>query len=46
MRAVFLVMLALAGCGVDGPPVPPESAVPMGISISGTVQAGIAKDGG
>ena len=36
---------ALVACGVDGPPEPPAGAAP-GISFGGTVQVGIAKDGG
>jgi len=43
-RVLALALLSLAACGVDGPPSPPpdepERPEP-GITISGTVSAGI-----
>jgi hypothetical protein len=47
-RLLIPVLIALAGCGVDGPPIPPSEAregeepTPRGsILISGSVSAGI-----
>lgn len=39
----LVTLLALAACGADGPPERPSA--PAGITISGTVEAGIARDG-
>ena len=43
---VALVLCLLAGCGVDGPPVPPDgphrSAVETGVSVSGSARTGVA----
>lgn len=36
-----LALLALAACGADGAPTPPQD----GMAITGTVSAGIARDG-
>lgn len=44
MRALFLLALLLAGCGVDGPPVRPEpEAEPLepGLHVSGRVEIGV-----
>lgn len=46
---VALVLLALlAGCGVDGAPLPPDDRErpPPGISISGAAQMGVAGGSG
>ncbi len=48
MRTVaILALLALAGCGVDGPPVPPPAKEPpaSGVSVSGTVEFGVTGRG-
>lgn len=43
---VALFSLGLfAACGADGPPTAP-AAPATGISFNGSVQAGVAKDGG
>ena len=50
MRTILSLVAAatlLAACGVEGPPVPPPARekpaeVKPGISISGTVQVGVA----
>lgn len=44
---LMAVTLLLAACGADGPPVAPSalSATP-GMTITGTVRTGIARDGG
>lgn len=42
MRPTLLVaLLALAACGTDGPPRPPEAASRDGITMSGEVQMGV-----
>lgn len=46
MRFALLLVLTLAACGADGPPVAPESDVPPGVSVTGTAQVGVANDGG
>ncbi len=42
---LILCLLALAGCGVDGPPLRPGTdqpvTVPPGLSIGGTAEIGI-----
>lgn len=41
----LLIALALAGCGVAGPPEPPEPPEPRaepGVTISGTVKVGVS----
>lgn len=43
MKALILVMLALAACGVDGPPEAPQSPRP-GITISGDASLGVRAD--
>lgn len=43
MRALaLLALLALAACGADGAPNPPAP----GVTISGSVATGVARDGG
>lgn len=37
-----LALLALAACGADGAPNPPAT----GLSMSGTAEMGVARDGG
>lgn len=39
--APLLILAALAGCGADGPPVPPEPAA-SGITITGQAEIGIS----
>ncbi|MDJ0827513.1 MAG: argininosuccinate lyase [Rhodobacter sp.] len=43
-RAVLLGLLTglLAGCGVDGPPEPPEPKQKPGVSVTGTVEVGVS----
>lgn len=43
-RMVVLALLVLAGCGADGPPVPPSGAEP-GVTVSGTVAFGVTGRG-
>ena len=38
----FAALLALAACGVDGEPTPPAPKAKSGVSISGTVEVGVA----
>jgi predicted small lipoprotein YifL len=42
----LLLAFALAGCGVDGPPVPPQedddALPPPGVTISGTASIGVS----
>ena len=43
MKKAVLALLGglfLAGCGVDGPPVPPEPKS-TGVAVSGTVEVGV-----
>jgi predicted small lipoprotein YifL len=41
--ALILILLALTGCGVDGPPTAPNGTSPSAkVSISGTAQVGVA----
>jgi hypothetical protein len=40
-RALIVCLLLLQACGVDGAPTAPEP----GVTISGTAQMGIAKNG-
>lgn len=43
MKKSILALLSglfLAGCGVDGPPVPPEPKT-TGVTVSGTVEVGV-----
>jgi len=37
--ALLIAAVALAGCGVDGEPVPP--APKSGVTVSGTVEMGV-----
>ena len=37
-----LSLLALVGCGAEGTPNPPAS----GLTVSGSVETGLARDGG
>ena len=39
---MLLVAGLLAGCGVDGAPEKPEPKVKTGVTISGTVEVGVA----
>lgn len=40
--AAFATVLALAGCGIDGDPVPPSgSTTTPGITVSGDAQVGM-----
>ncbi len=41
MRKALIIVGFLSACGVDGAPVPPAAP---GITISGTVSAGLATD--
>lgn len=41
----LLVTALLAACGVDGSPTHPEPRPPPGVSISGTVEIGVAGGG-
>ena len=45
-RAALISLLLLAACGVDGAPVAPTVDVVPGISFGGSVEAGIATEGG
>lgn len=47
MRVILATaLLALAACGVESAPVPPEDqAQPPGLSLSGTVSVGVARTG-
>ena len=38
-----LALVGLAGCGVDGEPLPPESKPETGLTISGRAEIGIVK---
>jgi predicted small lipoprotein YifL len=45
--AVIVATLVLAGCGVDGPPVPPsqveeEARTATGLTLSGSAEFGIS----
>lgn len=48
-RPLILIVLVLAGCGVDGPPLKPGTDQPMAVkpslSIGGTAEFGIQKGG-
>lgn len=37
----LITVLALAACGVDGKPVPPEAAPKPGVTVTGDASAGI-----
>ena len=44
-RLALLAVLLLSACGVDGPPIPPEpknERPQTGITISGSVGAGVS----
>lgn len=43
IRLAFLALLALAACGVDGAPEPPDGAKPgvKGITITGDARFGV-----
>jgi len=41
-RLALLCLLALAACGVDGAPQPPAD----GVTVTGSAQMGVARDGG
>ena len=46
MIRLLPLLLLLSACGVDGPPVPPreaETAVRPGLTVSGSVGAGISR---
>jgi hypothetical protein len=38
----LLTLLAVAGCGVDGPPVANSASAPAGVSISGCAAIGVS----
>jgi predicted small lipoprotein YifL len=38
---ILATLAALAGCGVDGPPQPPQQAQP-GVTISGEARTGVS----
>ncbi len=42
---MLLAVLAVAGCGVDGPPKPPQAGAAPGISLSGQARVGITSGG-
>ncbi|PWJ22474.1 argininosuccinate lyase [Jannaschia seohaensis] len=47
-KLIAALALTLAGCGVDGPPVPPsqvdedDSRPPNGVTITGTAEFGVS----
>ena len=45
-RAALFALLLLTACGVDGAPVAPTADVVPGITFGGSVEAGVAVDGG
>ena len=45
-RIALFSLLLLSACGVDGPPFAATGDVTPGITLGGSVDAGIAKDGG
>lgn len=36
-----LLLAALAGCGVDGPPTRPDDTPPPGVQVSGEARIGV-----
>lgn len=42
MKVLVLAVLALAACGVDGPPVAPQSQ--PGVTVSGDARIGMRTD--
>ena len=47
MARALVIVILLSACGVDGAPTPPlAKSTPPGITMSGSVQVGIATDGG
>ncbi|MGV6811903.1 MAG: argininosuccinate lyase [Brevirhabdus sp.] len=38
---LFMLIAALAACGVDGEPVPPEPKAKPGVSMTGKVEIGV-----
>ena len=44
-RMVVLALLALAGCGADGPPVAPSVGDAPGVTVSGTAEFGVTGRG-
>ena len=45
-RAALFALFLLSACGVDGAPVAPTVDVVSGITLGGSVEAGVAVDGG
>ena len=47
MIRILPLLLLLAACGVDGPPVPPSQVEPRdrqpGVTVSGSAEFGIAR---
>lgn len=41
-QVLFLALLTLMGCGVDGPPIKPDAPA-IGLSITGRAEVGVAK---
>ncbi len=47
MARALVIVILLSACGVDGAPTPPMAkTIAPGMTMTGTVQAGIATDGG
>lgn len=47
MARALVIVILLSACGVDGAPTPPMAKTTTpGMTMTGTVQVGIATDGG